>query len=113
MRKFIIAATVAAFAIPAVPASAQAWRIQPSVQREIQRDINQLENRISRAAQRRAISQREAAGLRRDAIGLQRLYNHYARNGLNRVEVARLETGVNRLHQRLRLERRDWDGRRG
>jgi hypothetical protein len=113
MRKLIIAATVAAFSIPVVPATAQAWKPRPNVERQIQRDINQLEDRIDRAAQRRAISQREAFGLRRDALGLQHLYERYARNGLNRVEVAQLETGVNRLHQRLRLERRDWDGRRG
>lgn len=113
MRKLILAATVAAFAIPAVPAAAQGWRPQPALQREIQRDINQLENRIDRAQRRRTISQREAFGLRRDAIGLQRLFARYARNGLNRVEVAQLETGVNRVQQRLRLERRDWDGRRG
>ena len=113
MRKLVIAATVAAFAIPAAPAAAQYWRLQPTVQREIQRDINQLENRIDRAAQRRAISRREASGLRRDAVGLRRLYYRYARNGLSRPEVAQLEVGVNRLHQRLRLERRDWDGRRG
>ncbi len=113
MRKFIMAAAVAAFAIPVAPAVAQPWRLQPTVQREIQRDINQLQNRIRRAAQRRTISQREAVGLRRDAIGIQRLYNRFARNGLTRPEVAQLELGVNRVHQRLRYERRDWDGRRG
>ncbi len=113
MRKFVMAATIAAFAIPVAPAAAQPWRLQPTIQREIQRDINQLHNRISRAAQRRTISRREATGLRRDAVGLQRLYNRYARNGLTRPEVAQLELGVNRVHQRLRLERRDWDGRRG
>jgi hypothetical protein len=113
MRKLVIAATVVACAIPAVPAAAQNWRLQPTVQREIQRDITRLGNQINRAAQRRAISQREASGLRRDAVGLQRLYYRYARNGLTRPEVAQLELGVNRVHQRLRLERRDWDGRRG
>jgi len=113
MRKLVIAAMVAAIAIPVAPAAAQPWRLQPTIQREIQRDINQLQNRISRAAQRRTISQREAFGLRRDAVRLQRLYNRYARNGLTRPEVAQLELRVNRVHQRLRYERRDWDGRRG
>jgi len=113
MRRIIITAVVAAAGLAAVPASAQYWRLQPSVQREIQRDINQLDNRIARAADRRTISRREATGLRRDAIRLQRLLNLYSRNGLNRTEVAALETGVNRVHLRLRLERRDWDGRRG
>ena len=113
MRNFIITAAIAAVGLTAVPASAQYWRLQPSVHREIQRDINQLDNRIARAADRRRISRREANGLRRDAFRLQRLLNVYSRNGLNRREVASLETGVNRVHLRLRLERRDWDGRRG
>jgi hypothetical protein len=113
MRKLIISIAMLSATIAAVPASALAWRVQPRVQREIQQDINQLQNRIQRAAQRRTISQREAMGLRRDAIHLQRTYNDYSRNGLNRGEVASLQAQVNRVHARLRLERRDWDGRRG
>jgi HAMP domain-containing protein len=113
MRKLILSMMVASTAFAAVPASAQAWRIQPGAQRQIQTDINQLENRIQRAAQKRTITQREATGLRREALALQRLHNRYARNGLDRNEVGQLETQVNRLHQQLRLERRDWDRRRG
>lgn len=113
MRKVMISIAMLSATIAAVPASAQAWHIQPRVQREIQQDINQLQNQIQRAAQRRTISQREATGLRRDAINLQRSYNSYSRNGLSRSEVANLQVGVNRVHARLRLERRDWDGRRG
>ena len=111
MRKIMLSLAVASAALSAVPASAQVWRIQPSIQRQIQSDINQLDNRIQRAQQRRAISAREANGLRREALQLQRLHNRYSRNGLTRSEVAQLEIQVNRLHQRLRLERRDWDGR--
>lgn len=116
MRKLILSIAAAAAAVTAttaVPASAQVWRIQPAVQREIRQDINQLERRIARAESRRAISRREAASLRREADQLERTYYRFSRNGLTRYEVAQLETGVNRLHQRLRLERRDWDGRRG
>ena len=113
MRKIVLSVMAAATALTAVPASAQAWRIQPSVQRQIQGDINQLDNRINRAAQRGTVSRREATALRRDAFALQRLYNRYSRNGLTRNEVAQLEVQVNRVHQRLRMERRDWDGRRG
>ena len=114
MRKYITATLIASgAALLAVPAGAQSWRLQPSVQRQIQGDINQLDRQISRAVQRRTISQREAAGLRREAMQLQRTYNQYSRNGLDRREVAQLESLVNRLHARLRLERRDWDGRRG
>ena len=113
MRKFIIPILVAATAIPAAPAAAQYWRLSNSVHREIRTDINQLQNRINRSAARGTISRREANGLRRDAVELRRLYHYYSRNGLTRNEVARLELGINRLHMRLRLERRDWDGRRG
>lgn len=113
MRKILLSIALASSAFAAMPASAQAWRIQPSVQRQIQSDINQLSNQIQRATQRRTITQREAAGLNRDTVQLQRLHNRYARNGLTRAEVSQLELQVNRLRQRLRLERRDWDGRRG
>jgi hypothetical protein len=114
MRKLIIPALMAAAAISgAAPASAQNWRIQPTVQRQIQSDIGQLNNQINRAQQKRVISQREATGLRREALSLQRLYNNYSRNGLDRAEVSRIEGQINRLRQGLRLERRDWDNRRG
>jgi len=113
MRKVLISIAMMSATMAAVPASAQAWRVQPRVQREIQQDINQLQNQIQRAAQRRTISQREAVGLRRDAINLQRTYNSYLRGGLNRAEVSDLQSRVNRIHLKLRLERRDWDGRRG
>jgi predicted RNase H-like nuclease (RuvC/YqgF family) len=113
MRKFIVSIALASATLSAVPASAQAWQLRQSVRSEIQRDINQLENRIDRAARRGTISPREANSLRRDASNVQRLYNRYSRNGLDRREVAELELRVNRVQQRLRLERRDWDGRRG
>lgn len=114
MRKFIVSTVaIAVLAGAAAPASAQAWHVQPGVQRQIQNDINQLDRQISRAVQRKTISQREAGGLRRDALNLQRTYNRFTRGGLDRQEVAQLERQVNRLHQQLRLERRDWDGRRG
>jgi type II secretory pathway predicted ATPase ExeA len=109
----MFAIVMASAAIAAAPASAQMWKPQPSVQRQIQADINQLERQVQRAQQRRTISPREATSLRRDALNVQRLYNRYSRNGLDRREVADLEGQTNRLRQRLRLERRDWDGRRG
>lgn len=113
MRKLLISIAMLSATAAAVPASAQAWRIQPVVQRQIQSDIDQLQNQIQRAQQRRTISAREAVGLRRDAVNVQRLYNGYVRNGLTRAEVTTLQAQVNRVHARLRLEKRDWDGRRG
>lgn len=113
MRKILFSVIIASTALAAAPASAQAWRLQPSIHRQIQQDINQLDNRIDRAEQRRRISRQEANGLRRQGRQLVRTYQRFSRNGLNRAEVAQLEVGINRLHQRLRIERRDWDGRRG
>ena len=113
MRKIVLSAVMAATAFTAMPAQAQVWRLQPSIHRQIQSDINQLDNRIDRAARRGTISRREATSLNRQANRLQRLYNRYSRNGLTRPEVEELEVQVNRLHQQLRHERRDWDGRRG
>ena len=108
---FLIMAVSAAFS--AVPASAQSWKVQPRVQQEIRSDINQLQNQIQRAQQRHTISVREATGLRREAANLRQLFARYNRNGLDRTEIRTLESRVNNLRQRLRLERRDWDGRRG
>jgi len=113
MRKIMLSIVAASAAFSAVPASAQAWRVQPVAARQIQGDIAQLTNQISRAQQRRVISAREATGLRREALQIQRTYNRFSRNGLDRSEVRQLESQVNNLRQRLRLERRDWDGRRG
>jgi hypothetical protein len=113
MRKLILSILVASTAVAATPAAAQYWRPTRAVHNQIQRDIDQLENRINRAERRNNLSPREALGLRRDALNLQRLYYRYSRNGLDRREVTDLEIRVNRLHQRLRYERRDWDGRRG
>lgn len=115
MRKVLVSIALAsATLLAAAPASAQpGWRLQPGVQREIQQDINQLDRRITRAEQRRTISRREAAGLRRDAINIRRTYALYSRNGLDRREVRDLQNRVNVVHQRLRFERRDWDRRRG
>lgn len=104
--------SLAAITTLAAPASAQSWRLSNTVQRQIQADINQLGRQVDRAAQNRRISQREATQLRRDALNLQRNLNRFSRNGLDRNEVAQLERQTNAVRQQLRLERRDWDGRR-
>ena len=113
MRKIIIALAVAASGLAAMPASAQPFVPQYQAQRQIQREISQLDNQIQRATQRRTISFREAQGLRRDAMKLQQQLSRYSRNGLDRFELAQLQGGLNRVHQQLRVERNDWDGRRG
>jgi outer membrane murein-binding lipoprotein Lpp len=113
MRKLILGAIAASTAFAAGPAAAQVWVFRPAVRSQIQSDINQLDRQIERAASRGTISRREATGLRRQANNVQRLHNRYGRNGFTRQEVAQLESEVNQIRQRLRLERRDFDGRRG
>jgi hypothetical protein len=119
MRKVIITALAAGAALAATPAAAQGWGFQNYHQgygqahaRQIAQQINQLGNRIGLAQQRRTISPREANGLRNQLSQLQRQHRQFARNGLDRREVAVLQSGVNRIQQLLRLERRDADRRR-
>jgi hypothetical protein len=91
----------------------QGWNLTPARSGEIRQDISSLNNAINRAAQRRTISTREATTLRRQANDVRRLYAQYQRNGLTRAEVRNLESRVNSVRIALRMERRDWDGRRG
>ena len=116
MRKFLIPALMAGAMIAAAPASAQSWFTQrgpANAQFQIRGEIQQLDQQISRAQQRRAISQREAQSLRRQIIQLQRNLNAYARNGLDRRETAMLNNQLDQVRRGLRMERRDNDRRRG
>lgn len=91
----------------------EAWQLTPARNAEIRQDVHSLNRAIDRAAARRTISQREASGLRNQARDVQRLYVSYARGGLTRQEVRNLEMRVNSVRGALRMERRDWDSRRG
>ena len=79
---------------------------------ELLRDLKRAENASSARSQRRVISQREAVGLRREANQIRLRLNLASRNGINGREFAALRVQVNRLEQRLRIERSDRDGRR-
>ncbi|MYL98774.1 hypothetical protein GR702_13485 [Novosphingobium sp. FGD1] len=123
MRKFtklLAPALVAALGLSAVaPAIAEAAprheaaRYTPHRNYDIRSDIRGLRSDIDRAASRRTISQREATGLRRDASEIQRLYTSYARGGLSSNEMRTLSNRVNRVYTALRMERHDYDRRRG
>jgi hypothetical protein len=126
MRKFLIPALVLSTVVGVAPAAAQhgarhndrgtvAWnRGGPSRQaiNELTRDLNRVEARIERSAQRRIISQREAFSLRREANQLERQLQRASRNGISGREFGMLRSQINRLEQRVRIERRDRDGRR-
>lgn len=75
----------------------------------IRNHIWQLDRAITRADQRNAISDREARQLHRQVRNLQYNYNRYTRGGLTLYEVRYLNNEVNRIRQRLRMDRLDWD----
>src|SRR4051812_49438343 len=120
MRKILISALMLSSVVAVAPASAQyaghrgnaEWnRGGPSRQavNALLRDLQRVESRIDRSVQRRIISQREAFGLRREASQIERQLQRSGRNGLSGREFASLRVEVNRLEQRLRVERNDRD----
>lgn len=126
MRKTIIALAlstmIAGVAAPAMAHDndrypggnrAEASYLTPARNAEIRRDINQLDNRIQRAQANRAISPREAQGLRRDAREIKQTYNRYANRGLSVSEYRTLERRIATVNARLQIDKRDRDGRRG
>lgn len=110
MRKFVISAALIAAATVAAPASAQSYRYHGG---QIERQVDQIENRIHRAAERRVISKREASRLLGQANQIDRLADRYGRDGINSREHRDLQNRLAQLQQQLRWERQDRDGRRG
>jgi sRNA-binding protein len=120
MRKLLVSVALATATLAAVPAAAQhhnsGWSQHGPDRRAVNqlvRELGQVETRIDRSARRGFISPREAFGLRRDANRVRLQLNRAGRNGLSGREYASLRVQVNRLEQRVRLERRDNDRRRG
>ena len=136
MRKFLISIALVSTALTAAPAMAQNYghdqradrrddrrddhrgnwnRHGPSRQaiNELLRDLNRAESQIERAVSRRIISRREAISLRREANQIRMRLNYALRGGLSGREFGELRVRVNRLEQRIRIERRDRDRRPG
>jgi hypothetical protein len=121
MRKILVSVALATATLAAVPAAAQynsnhGWHQRGPDRRAVQNllaELNQVEQRIERSARRGIISPREAFGLRREANQIRARLSRSGRDGLSGREFANLRIQVNRLEQRVRLERRDRDGRRG
>jgi hypothetical protein len=133
MKKFLIPALALAAASVAVPAAAQ---IRADVYvgsnagygygdrghggygygydrnwQPIHRRVANLDRRIDQGLRNGALSRREASSLRAELNALVRLERQYSRNGLSRQEVRDLDYRFDRLSQRVRIERRDRDGR--
>jgi len=119
MRKIILSLAAASAALTAAaPAAAQGgpWSYsQPWVRGGEQRllaDLGRIDQRIAWAEQRRAVSPREAFGLRREANRIRQRIGWASRNGVNAREFERIREDIRRLHDRLRFERADRDWRR-
>lgn len=134
MKKLLIPALAVAVASAALPAAAQSYggqsydRHGPS--REYDRDrghryeqdhrgwnaISQrkhnLDRRIDRGVQTRQLSYREASRLRDELDSLVRLERNYMRGGLTRWERQDLDRRYDRLSDKVRYERNDYNGRR-
>ena len=130
MRKFLISAALVSTVLSAVPAMAQDygrpgydhrddrrggdWNRggpdRPAVN-NLLRQLDQVEFRIQRSLQHRAISPREAFSLRREANEIRARLNYRGRDGLNRREFFQLQGRVNQLERRVTIERRDRDRR--
>ena len=130
MRKFLISVALVSTALTAAPALAQDYGrpgydhrgdhrgadwdrrgpARPAVN-NLLRQLDQVEFRIQRSLQRRAISPREAYSLRREANEIRARVNVRGRDGLSGREFAQLQVRVNRLEQRVNVERRDRDRR--
>ena len=120
MRKLLVSVALATATLAAVPAAAQyhnsGWNQRGPSRPAVNNLLRQLDNvdvRITSSMQRRVISQREAFSLRRESNQIRSRLGIAARNGLSGREFASLQGRVNQLEQRLRVERRDRDGRRG
>jgi chromosome segregation ATPase len=124
MRKLLITVAAASAAlVAAAPASAQGYYgggynqnrnygypgDRGLVQR-FEQQIGQLQNRIERLAERRAISGNEYRALRNHSGQLRQRLHRFAYNGLSRGEVQDISDRIDNLRDRIRDERRD--GRR-
>lgn len=131
MRKFFISLAVATATLTAVPAAAQPrdhdsrWdhrddrrddrrdgRYDRGAVHRLLGELARVDQRIERSARRGIISPREALSLRRESNQIRAHLNRSARNGLSGREVQQLRIQIERLEQRVRIERRDRDGRR-
>lgn len=119
MRKFIVAAALAASALTAAaPAAAQWYPPEPQGYgygyhnnygqvRRLQVRVDQLQRQIARLDSRDILSEREARQLREESRDLERRLRYSARNGLSGREAYSIERRIQRLEYRIQREARD------
>lgn len=96
---------VAAAALPATAANAQAWQSINERQRN-------LDHRIDQGVRNGQLTRPEARRLRSEFNGLVNLEARYRRGGLSQWERRDLNQRFDRLSQRIRWERQDRNYRR-
>jgi opacity protein-like surface antigen len=121
MRKFMIAAALAASALTvAAPAAAQ-WNAPQGngygynnygQVRRLNARIDALQRQIRNLDSRDILSEREASRLRNEARQLEQRLRYASRNGLNSREIYSVERGIQTLEVRMQREARDGNGRR-
>jgi predicted amino acid racemase len=112
MRKFLISAALISIAATSAPAAAQynagrsayAYNNARTGQ-AIDRQVQQLHQRIDQMYQRRLLSNNEVRKLHSEAEKVQRRHYDYARNGLSPNEHRDLMNRLQNLRQRIQRER--------
>jgi opacity protein-like surface antigen len=123
MRKFVIAAALAASALTAAaPAAAQYYPPQGNAYgynnygqvRRLQARVDQIQRQISNLDRRNILSDREANRLREESRGVEYRLRRAARYGLNGREAYDIERQIQRLEIHVQREARDgnrWNNR--
>jgi opacity protein-like surface antigen len=118
MRKFVIAAALAASALTAAaPAAAEWYPPQPQGYgygynnygqvRRLQARVDNVQRQINNLDRRNILSNREASRLRNDSRDVERRLHDVARNGLSGWEAQDIDRRIGRLEYRVQREARD------
>ena len=118
MRKFVIAAAMAATALTAAAPAAAQYYPQPQGNaygynnnwgqvRRLQARVDMVQRQIVQLDRRNILSNREAARLRDDSREIERRLHNVARNGLSGNEAYNIERRIQRLEVRMQREARD------
>jgi opacity protein-like surface antigen len=121
MRKFVIAAALAASALTAAAPAAAQWNAPQGNAygynnygqvRRLDARIDAMQRQINGLDRRDILSEREASRLRNEARNLEQRLHYASRNGLNGREIYYVERGIQNLEVRIQREARDGNGRR-
>ena len=116
MRKFVIAAALAASTLAAAAPAAAQYYPQGNAYgynnaygqvRRLDARIDALQRQIRNLDRQNILSNREADRLRTESRNLEQRLRYASRNGLNGREIYNVERGIQRLEVRIQREARD------